>query len=123
MHEKLIARRAQWTDDLRALANDIGNDQAWVEKAIIATSIPGGPTAAIAEGPLAVLEEVIQILAQEPDSLPGLAESVEALRSKLPSGLRHTSELEELLQLENRTALASDVRALVLDRLRGEEGQ
>jgi DNA repair exonuclease SbcCD nuclease subunit len=123
LHETLLAQRTQWIADLRALANDIGNGQVWVEKTLISTSESEGALPPVAEGPLATLNQVLLDLESGAASLAPFDEAIDALRTKLPAELREGRELEALLSGERGASLVGDIRALLFGRLQSKEAE
>ncbi len=120
LHEVLLARHIQWVTDLRALANDIGNDQVWVEKTPISTDPPKEVAPVSLEGPLATIDLILSELQTGSLALTSFNEALKTLHMKLPSDMHHTQEQESLFSGDKGVSLLEDIRALLLDRLQRE---
>lgn len=120
LNDALLARHEEWTNDVRALANDIGCDQIWIEKTPIETAPLPEAREPVAEGPLAALDQVLREVAVDPGALPELAQLYDELRNALPPGIRRTPEFEALSEAAQGEALAEQARAILHDRLRRE---
>ena len=115
-HDQIAAQPEQWRSELRAIANEAGSDQAWIEKIELATQAPADIDAP-REGPLAELVELVREYAAQPARLSELAGELDDLTRKLPADLR---EGPDALRLDDPEWLADVVRQtepLLLARL------
>lgn len=87
-HSRLIQDPKRWTNELRGLATDLGQDSIWVEEVKIRTRVqareePSQEQQVLVEG----LAEFFSAADQDPDLLADLCRQFDALRLKLPTEL------------------------------------
>lgn len=101
-HDALLARTAQFTNEIRNAANIHGDDRVWIEKVRIATRPAGDAPAAFDDGPLAALAEVVAAIREDEASRAELFRELASLAEKLPPELRD----EEGLALDDPDRLS-----------------
>ncbi len=116
VHRRLTAEPLTWTNQIRALASDVGVGQLWVEKILLATAPPvaAGPAP---EGPLAELLTWIGSRPSAPDDAAALAGAVADLLEKLPPELREGPEALSVDRPERLRELAQQAEQLLAFRL------
>ena len=119
LHGSLHRNDQHWQAQFLARAQDQGAESLWVERIKIATS-PVYDIAQLAERD-ALTKIVVENLAETGDQQIGLPADIEEMLSVLPSEVRITIEAE--WNGDQRTAVLSDVRAIILDALTTKGGQ
>jgi len=89
-HNDLISGMEHWKNEIRAMAADISQETAWIEKIKIHTSLPMSETAFnTADGPISELAAFFDELHDHPQTLSSLiSEELSALEIKLPLELK-----------------------------------
>ncbi|AKT43323.1 metallophosphoesterase family protein [Chondromyces crocatus] len=117
-HAELHGKLEQWTQQLRAAANDAGGEGLWVEQVRLKT---WAPVDAVALGErddaIGQLARSLRSLRDDDQELGRLLGELSGLRAKLPAEAR---EMDEGLRLEDPALLKDaleDVEQLLLSRL------
>lgn len=122
-HESLAAEPLKWTNELRAVARDVGLGNVWLEKIKLRTSpATVNDDSRLSEGPLGELIDYLYELRQRPDDLSWLAGELAELKRKLPAELQ---EGEDAIGLDNPAWLASlleNVQPILVSRLLARVG-
>jgi exonuclease SbcD len=115
-HRRLTAEPLTWTNQIRAVASDVGVGQIWVEKILLATAPPltSGP---LPEGPLADLLAWIGNRESTPEELAVLADAVSDLLERLPPELREGADALSVEHPERLRDLARQAEQLLAHRL------
>ncbi|MGD9646780.1 MAG: exonuclease SbcCD subunit D [Pirellulales bacterium] len=120
-HQQLCARPEQWRTELRAIANDAGGDQAWIERIEFRTQPPADYDV-VGDGPLAEIIEVVRGYASRPERLRELASELDDLLRKLPVDLREGPEALRFDDPEWLSELVRQAQPLLLTRLQPSSG-
>lgn len=119
LHGSLHRDGQHWRAQFLASAQDQGAELLWVERIKIATA-PVYDVAQLAERD-ALTKIVVENLAEAQEKLPALPAEIEEMLGVLPPEIR--SEVEVEWTGDQRTAVLSDVRAIILDALGTKGGQ
>ena len=107
-HRIIAARKAIVTNEIRQVANDIGDGRLWVEKVIINTKAQLSRADLDAEGPLAEIEQLIKEYQGDPERLESLRKKeLDDLLKKIDSDVTSDLDVQEVL---------AQVGPLLLDR-------
>jgi DNA repair exonuclease SbcCD nuclease subunit len=118
---RLVAQAARWTNEVRAAAIDLGGDDLWIEKVVLATSPPAAPSAARDDGPIAELLARIALVQRDPQALAALGGELAELCQKLPPELREGPDALVLDSPDGLRPLLDEVRALLIEGLAAPE--
>jgi DNA repair exonuclease SbcCD nuclease subunit len=122
-HEALAAEPLRWTNELRAVARDVGLGNVWLEKIKLRTSPASlDDDSRLSEGPLGELIDYLHELRERPGDLSWLAGELAELKRKLPAELQ---EGEDAIGLDNPAWLASlleNVQPILVSRLLARVG-
>ncbi|WP_052375241.1 metallophosphoesterase family protein [Chondromyces apiculatus] len=123
-HGALHGGLEQWTQQIRAAANDVGGEGLWVEQVRLRT---GAAVDAVAlgerEDAIGQLARALRALRDDDQEMGRLLGEFAGLRGKLPAEAR---ELDEGLRLEDAEVLKGaleDVEQLLLSRLLSKSGE
>ena len=119
IHARLRAGHERITNDCRVLAGSLGNAGLWVEKVLVETQ--GTVSLADRHDAFGGLLRTIEALEQDPDGLASLAQEVATLTARLPLDLRTGEDAFDPTQAHVMTPCLEDVKALLLERLLGQE--
>lgn len=123
IHRELVAEPHRWTNEVRAIAQDAGND-VWIEKIILNTSPPADYDRSKLEGPIGELVRYVNEIQSSPEKLAGLASEIADLREKLPPELKEGDYSLGLDQPEKLRAILDDVEQMLVHQLIcGEPGK
>lgn len=113
LHGSLHRETERWRAEIHALSQDFGEDAVWIEQIKISTS-PVYDLKQLAERDALtkVVLDTLENASQELDTLPG---DISAMLGVLPPEVR--KEVEHEWDADQRDALISDVRAIILDSL------
>ncbi|NJO15634.1 MAG: DNA repair exonuclease [Thioploca sp.] len=117
VHAELCNHAERWTNEIRAVATDVGLGNVWVEK--IALQTQAVRTNYLDEGPLGELLDTLRNLPQDSDILQTLSAEFRSLRNALPIEAR-VSERGNSIDpdnLETIRRLLNGVEELLLARL------
>jgi len=117
---RVAAHVERLAQDIRALANDYGQDRLWVEKVRLEADTLT-PIRDIPEGPIRELMDVLDELEANPEGLAALGTTLTALDAKLPAALKHGPEAVSLTGPDAVGRLLREVRPLLLGRLLGKD--
>ena len=107
-HNLIAARKSKFDNELRQVANDVGDGRLWVEKVIINTKAQLNRADLDAEGPLAELDQLIEEYHADPRRLEGLRQKeLDDLLKKIDPEIADDLDLEKILE---------QVGPLLLDR-------
>ena len=117
-HQRLLSDSVAWTNELRAVALDVGGGNVWVEKIKVQTT-PARELdeKSLAEGPIGELLSLIRELKVNDEPLVALGQEFEELERKLPDELRHGPEAIHLNDLPQLRSSLGEVESLLLARL------
>ncbi|MFM7843242.1 MAG: exonuclease SbcCD subunit D [Planctomycetota bacterium] len=125
-HVALVGQQSTWESNLRAIAQDVGRDELWVEKIKFATQ-PRRTTTASSEldGPLAEVSRIIETLLSDEQQLAAIQEELSEVRDKLPRDLREGQDAWELMQVSGVRQLLAEIEPLLQLRLNaaGDESE
>ena len=113
LHGSLHREPQRWRAELMARAQDQGEEAVWIERIRITTT-PVYDLAQLAERD-ALTKIVLETLAQAQGEQTALPTEIEEMLGVLPPEIR--SEVETEWNGDQRTAVLSDVRAIILDAL------
>ena len=119
LHGSLHRDGQHWRAQFLASAQDRGAESIWIERIKIATA-PVYNVAQLAERD-ALTKIVVENLAEAQDQLPAMPTEIEEMLGVLPPEIR--SEIEAEWRGDQRTAVLSDVRAIILEALETKGGQ
>jgi len=118
-HHALSARPEQFEAGVRAIANDYGADQVWIEKVQIRTrGRDASRAAALAEGPLAELASLIEEILDNPAALEAAGQELKPLLDRLPLEVRQDPDALECASAEGLRNLIAGVQPLLIERLK-----
>jgi DNA repair exonuclease SbcCD nuclease subunit len=125
VHNTLHADNIHWTNEIRAIANDVGNGMLWVEELRVDTAKPQQSSTIEANDTINDLLHTISAWSLDDDKLHELSEEFQTIALKLPYELRVGAEGEEALDpLKNDAVRAAllDVGNILQDRLNISRG-
>jgi DNA repair exonuclease SbcCD nuclease subunit len=121
-HRQLSAESYRWTNEVRAVAQDIGGGALWVEKIALRTTMPKAPEdLSRADGPIGELTQYLAELRTGGAGLAELAAELNDLREKLPPELKEGDDALGLDQPEKLRELLDQVEQLLVHQLLGRE--
>ena len=117
-HVALVGQQSTWDSNFRAIAQDVGGDELWVEKIKFATR-PRRAAAAASDpdGPLAEVSRLVQSLLGDDQQLQQLQAELADVRDKLPRELREGPDAWELTHATGFRQLLSEIEPLLHLRL------
>jgi DNA repair protein SbcD/Mre11 len=122
-HAQLVREPERWLSEIRNCALDVSGGSVWVEQVELRTrGLVDFARLSCADDAIGQLARSLQALSEDPAGLAELAPVLADLRRKLP---REASEGEDALRLDDPlflSALADDVRELILGRLLEGDG-
>ena len=119
-HAELATQPRRWTEQLRAIALDVGGGNIWLEKVQFRTAPASMVTSeSLADGPLGELLNYLAELRQDTPELEALAEQLGGLKSKLPDELLHGPDGLGLDDPHKLRQWLDDVQSLLVNRLLG----
>jgi hypothetical protein len=120
----LVAEPLRWTNEIRALAQDIGNGDIWLEKVIVETApAADGQRAQASEGPVGELLARVAEIKANPQRLAALPGEFAELWEKLPAELREGPDALGLHDPQQLAGLLEEVQQLLIHRLLDREGR
>ena len=122
LHQRLAADREKWEQELRAVAIEVSNGRAWIEKVEFRTR-PLLDLDRIAErdDPIGLLVRELRWLATDEAALRAAADdALGELRRKLPTELREDRDALRLDTADALLELLGEVEADLLARLSGD---
>ncbi len=115
---ELRVSREQITAEIRALANDYGQDRFWVEKVLVDTQpVQKKDVAMERDDALGSLLREIRDLDVDPERLANLSEEVASLRTKLPAEILNGDDAFDPTDGETLRTLLPDVKAILISEL------
>jgi DNA repair exonuclease SbcCD nuclease subunit len=120
-HEQFSARPEQWRAELRAIANDAGSEQVWIERIECRTQ-PSADFDVPCDGPLAELVGLVRSFESNPDRLRELAGELDDLVRRLPADLKEGPDALRFDDPEWLAGLVRHVEPLLLARLQPSQG-
>jgi DNA repair exonuclease SbcCD nuclease subunit len=118
VHRGLLADPDRWTQQVRALAIEVGGDGLWVERVRFTRAERPAPVGASGDL-LAQFSRAVRAVATDEAQLAALGADLDDLRRKLPAELREGGD-DEALRLDDPATLRrllEESEALVLGRL------
>ena len=116
-HRNLAAEPQRWTNEIRAVAQDVGGG-VWVEKVALATSLPPQSQGIDAlDGPVGDLVRYVEEIRSMPDKLAALAGELADLRDKLPAELKEGPDALGLDRPEKIGEMLEQVEPLLVQQL------
>ena len=127
IHSRLHAEHERVTNECRALISSTGLADVWIEKLVVQTH-PSAPVsdpapAQVREDAFGGLLRTLHDLELDGESLSALSGEVEALALKLPPALRAGDDAFDPTRPDYLLGCLDDVKALLVDRLRGQGTQ
>jgi DNA repair exonuclease SbcCD nuclease subunit len=118
LHRQLLASFERWRDQVRAVAAEIGNDRVWVEKVVLRTRgkkrLEDG---AVLGESLAGLLASVMTQAATIESVPGLAQVLAELKSKLPPDFEEGEDGFDPARPDVVAEVIEEAKALLQSRL------
>lgn len=121
-HRALSAEPSRWTNEIRALAHDVGAGDLWLEKVSVNTASP--PELDLSQwehGPLGELVQYVSELKAADDRLAALAEVVSDVRDRLPPELTEGPAALRLDSPETLRALLDQAEQMLVHQLLSRE--
>jgi DNA repair exonuclease SbcCD nuclease subunit len=120
IHSRLHAEQERLVNESRALVSVTGPADVWIEKLVVQTHPSGSASERAREDAFGGLLRTIHALDLDGELLAALSGEVEALALKLPPALRAGDDPFDPTRPEYLIGCLEDVKALLLDRLRGQ---
>jgi DNA repair exonuclease SbcCD nuclease subunit len=121
-HRNLVAEPLRWTGNIRALAQDVGGGDLWLEKVTLQTAPPADAGPALADdSPMGELLSRVAELQADPNRLAALPAEFSELWDKLPAELREGADGLGLERPERLGQLLEDVQQLLIQQLLARE--
>lgn len=118
VHQKLRAQPEHWTQQIRALASNVGGGELWVEKVLFRTERERDIKEALARGDgLGELLRAIGTLESGADGLEDLAGTFEDLKGSLPAELIAHQDVHDPTDPETLRDALQQAKDLLLSRL------
>lgn len=118
LHGSLHRDAQRWRAEILGIAQDFGEDAVWIEQIKVATS-PVYDLFELAERD-ALTKIVLETLEDAAHNVSRLPDEIVEMLDVLPTDVR--AEVESEWQLDQRAALMSDVRAIILESLQTTGG-
>jgi hypothetical protein len=117
-HQRLLSDTVAWTNELRAVALDVGGGNVWIEKVKLQTT-PARELdeSLLAEGPMGELVNLIRDLRVNDEPWAALSKEFEELERKLPDDLKTGPEAICLGDLDQLRASLDEIQSLLIGRL------
>lgn len=117
-HQRLLSDSVAWTNELRAVALDVGGGNVWLERVKFQTTPERElDEKLLAEGPMGELVSLIRDLRVNGEPLLDLSKEFEELERKLPDDLKLGPEALRLRDLGQLRLTLDEVQSLLLERL------
>jgi len=117
-HRDLAAEPLRWTNDIRALAQEAGHGELWIEKVLLHTQLPRDAALAL-DGPVGELVQWIAELKADPTQLAALGGELSDLLDKLPPELQEGPAALGLDRPERLRESLDDVEQRLVHHLLG----
>ncbi len=121
-HRALAAEPQRWTNEIRALAQDVGGGDVWIEKVQWRTAPPADVSGQPADGPIGELVQRIAELKADPQALSTLGSELSDLLEKLPPELAEGPAALGLQRPEKLRAMLDQVEQMLIHQLLSREG-
>jgi len=121
-HRALAAEPNRWTNEIRALAQDVGGGELWIEKVQLRTALPADTAGQSLDGPIGELVQRIAELKTDPQDLANLGGEFSDLLEKLPPELKEGSESLGLERPEKLREMLDQVEQMLIHQLLAREG-
>ena len=122
-HRALAAEPHRWTNEIRALAQDVGSGELWIEKVSMRTWTPADRASALAaDGPIGELIQGIAELKSDPARLASLGGELEDLFDKLPPELKEGAGAIGLDRPERIREILAEAEQILVHQLLSREG-
>ena len=122
-HRALAAEPHRWTNEIRALAQDVCSGDLWIEKVSMRTWPPADRASALAaDGPIGELIQGIAELKSDPARLASLGGELEDLFDKLPPELKEGSGAIGLDRPERIREILAEAEQILVHQLLSREG-
>jgi exonuclease SbcD len=120
-HTALVSDAERWTSEIRATANDVGQQQVWVEKVLLATQSTINLAALRArDDAIGQLARSLEAIATDPEGSGDLLRELVDLRQKLPLEARE-GDRGIRLDANQIREIVRDVEEMLLPRLLAKE--
>lgn len=121
-HRALSAEPHRWTNEIRAVAQDVGGG-VWVEKVLLTTSLPPElDQEKSLDGPIGELVRYVEEARQSPEKIASLAAELADLRDKLPPELKEGPDAIDFDSPERIRQVLEQVEQLLVHQLLSREG-
>ncbi len=122
-HRALAAEPLRSTSEIRALAQDVGSGELWIEKVELRTSLPADCQSALtSDGPLGELLHYLAELKADSAQMISLVQSVADLRDRLPAELVEGSGAMRFDDPAELRGLVDHVEQLLVQQLLARGG-
>ena len=117
-HGALVAEPQRWINQIRAVAQDVGSGDGWVEKVVPDTSPPVDlDQTQLTDGPIGELIEYAAELKSAPEKLASLGDELSDLIDKLPPELREGPDAMGLDQPETLARMLDQAEQILVHHL------
>jgi DNA repair exonuclease SbcCD nuclease subunit len=121
-HRALAAEPHRWTNEIRALAQDVGGGSLWIEKVQLRTAPPQEPAQASLDGPLGELVGLLAELKADPRQISALGGEIAELWEKLPPELSEGPDAPGLDRPQRLREMLDQVEQMLIHQLLPREG-
>jgi DNA repair exonuclease SbcCD nuclease subunit len=121
-HRALVAEPNRWTNEIRALAQDVGGGELWIEKVQLRTALAADASGQSPDGPIGELIQRIAELKSDPEDLGRLGGEFADLLEKLPPELKEGVDALGLERPETLRDMLDQVEQLLIHQLLACEG-
>jgi DNA repair exonuclease SbcCD nuclease subunit len=121
-HRVLAAEPQRWTNEIRALAQDVGGGDLWIEKVQWRTAPPADLSGQSPDGPIGEMVQRIAELKADPQALSTLGGELSDLLEKLPAELTEGPEALGLQRPEKLRTMLDQVEQMLIHQLLSREG-
>jgi DNA repair exonuclease SbcCD nuclease subunit len=121
-HRVLAAEPVRWTNEIRAVAQDVGGGELWIEKVQLRTALPAEAAGQSPDGPLGEIVRRIAELKADPEDLGKLGGEFSELLEKLPPELKEGADALGLERPETLREMLDQVEQLLIHQLLAREG-
>ncbi len=122
-HRTLTAEPQRWTNEIRAVAQDLGGREVWIEKVELRTTPPAENSLGnVMDGPVGELIQWIAELKSDPARLTSLGDELAEFRDRLPMELKEGATSLGLERPERIAQLLDQVEQTLVHQLVSREG-
>jgi len=124
VHQTVASEPLRWENEIRALGQDIGDGNVWIEKVRLRTSPPVDIEAAQSiDGPIGELLRLVKESRSDPELLAWLGDQLAPLKDKLPRDLKEGPDAIGLDSAENLRETLDHVEQMLIRRLLAGESE